>query len=206
LSDIKEVQTISIPDCDIVIGGFPCQGFSQANMNKSSDDDRNKLYLEFVRVVKDKKPLYFVAENVRGLVSMDKGAAIKRITNDFETLGYNVAYKVFNAADFGVPQNRNRVIIIGVCQDIFTGTFPFPIPTHSAKNNLLYLPHFTISQALKDIPEPDTPHNLINHIYSKYKVTDRNFIGHRMTDPNKPSPTIFNNGLIGKLAKITKSR
>lgn len=191
LEDIKDIDTTTIPECDIVIGGFPCQGFSLANRNRNISDERNKLYLEFVRVVEDKMPPYFVAENVRGLLSLEKGEAIKMIVEDFKNIGYEVDYRVFNAADFGVPQNRYRVIIIGVRKDIFIGNFPFPTPTHAKKPDFLHPKHISIGEALKDIPEPDDEHNLKNHIYSKYKVTNRNFTGHRRTDPNKPSPTIL---------------
>jgi len=191
LGDIKDIDTDTIPECDIVIGGFPCQGFSLANRNRDISDERNKLYLEFVRVVKNKMPSYFVAENVRGLLSLEKGEAIKMIVDDFKKIGYEVDYRVFNAADFGVPQNRYRVIIIGVRKNIFTENFPFPNPTHSKKPDFLHKKWISVGEALKDIPEPDSKHGLKNHIYSKYKVTNRNFTGHRRTDPDKPSPTIL---------------
>jgi len=191
LEDIKDINTDTIPDCDIVIGGFPCQGFSLANRNRDISDERNKLYLEFVRVVRDKMPSYFVAENVRGLLSLEKGEAIKMIVEDFKKIGYDVNYRVFNAADFGVPQNRYRVIIIGIRNDIFNGNFPFPTPTHAKKPDFLHEKWISIGEALKNTPEPDSEHNLKNHIYSKYKVTNRNFTGHRRTDPDKPSPTIL---------------
>ena len=201
LDDIRNIETNQIPDCEIVIGGFPCQGFSQANMKRDINDERNTLYREFVRVVKDKKPNYFVAENVRGLLSIDRGEVIKIIINDFENIGYKVSYQLFNAANFGVPQNRFRVIIVGIRNDIFTGFFPFPQATHSAKPSLLE-PNklITIGEALQLVPEPDEEHNLLNHIYSKYKVTDRNFIGHRKTDPDKPSPTILAKDTGGNVA------
>lgn len=200
LGNLIEMSTSQIPDCDVVIGGFPCQGFSQANMRKNLGDARNKLYLEFVRVVREKNPKFFVAENVRGLLSFDSGNVIKEIVKDFSDLGYKVDYRVFNAADFGVPQNRIRVIIIGIREDVFTGTFPFPVPTHAKNSNLLQDKWVTISEALKDIPEPDEPHELKNHVYSKYKVTNRNFTGHRKTDPNKPSPTVLAKDTGGNVA------
>ncbi len=200
LGSIVDIPASEIPDCDVVIGGFPCQGFSQANMKKSLGDERNKLYLEFVRVVREKNPKFFIAENVRGLVSFDNGNVIKDIVKNFSDLGYKVDYKVFNAADFGVPQNRFRVIIIGIREDIFVGNFPFPTPTHAQNSNLLQEKWVTISEALKDIPEPDESHELKNHVYSKYKVTDRNFTGHRKTDPNKPSPTVLAKDTGGNVA------
>ena len=191
LGDIRNVKAAEVPDCDIVIGGFPCQGFSQANMKRNLADLRNQLYLEFVRMVSEKQPKYFVAENVRGLLSMGNGEVIKSIVRDFEDVGYRVDYRVFNAADFGVPQNRFRVIIIGIREDVFEGNFPFPIETHSKNGDLLTKKWVTIGETLKNIPEPTDNHSLANHICSKYKVTDRNFTGHRRTDPDKPSPTIL---------------
>lgn len=198
LGDIKHIKSESIPDADVIIGGFPCQGFSQANLLRAAGDDRNKLYLEFLRIVKDKRPLVFLAENVRGILSLDKGNAIKKIISDFEKAGYRVAVKLFNMADYGVPQTRHRIIIAGIRQDLPKYIdFPFPEPTHikpGLVNGKIKKPWVTISDALRRLPDPDEPHNLPNHIYSKYKVTNRNFTGHRNTNPNKPSPTILARG------------
>ncbi len=200
LGDILDIPASQIPDCDVVIGGFPCQGFSRANMKKRKGDERNKLYLEFVRVVREKSPKFFFAENVRGLLSFDNGNVIKNITEDFSNLGYKVDYKVFNSANFGVPQNRFRIIIVGIREDVFSGTFPFPTATHAQKPDLIHKKWVSIGEALKYIPEPDEPNELKNHIYSKYKVTNRNFTGHRKTDPNKPSPTVLAKDTGGNVA------
>ncbi len=188
--DIGKVALDEIPDCDVVVGGFPCQGFSMANMLRSSEDERNKLYKQFYRVIKGKKPKYFIAENVRGILSLEGGEAIKRIVKDFTTAGYRVKYKAFNTADYGVPQSRIRVIIAGTRKDLpLTKDYQFPEPTHNKSNWV------SISKALEKIPDPESPNNkLKNHIYSKYKITDRNFTGHRITNPDKPSPTILARG------------
>lgn len=195
--NISSISSDTIPHCDVVIGGFPCQGFSQANLKRSNDDDRNQLYLEFLRIVTDKKPKYFVAENVRGILSLDGGNAIKKIIDDFKNAGYRIQYQLFNTADYGVPQTRYRVIIIGIRNDL-NHEYIFPTPTHispSKKNPLELKPWISISEALKDIQDPeDDNYNLKNHVYSQYKVTNRNFTGHRETDPNKPSPTILARG------------
>lgn len=195
--NISSIFSDTIPDCDVVIGGFPCQGFSQANLKRSNDDDRNQLYLEFLRIITDKKPKYFVAENVRGILSLDGGNAIKKIIDDFKNAGYRIQYQLFNTADYGVPQTRYRVIIIGIRNDL-NHEYIFPTPTHisPSKNNPLGLkPWVSISEALKDIQDPEEDdYNLKNHVYSQYKVTNRNFTGHRETDPNKPSPTILARG------------
>lgn len=188
--DISKVKIKEIPDCDVIVGGFPCQGFSMANMLRDSSDERNKLYKEFFRVIKVKAPKYFIAENVRGILSLDNGNVIKKIVKDFSSAGYRVKYKPFNTANFGVPQTRIRVIIAGTRKDLPEEMeFQFPENTHARDNWV------SIGNALKDIPEPENQKSkLKNHIYSKYKVTDRNFTGHRKTDPEKPSPTILARG------------
>jgi DNA (cytosine-5)-methyltransferase 1 len=198
--DIEDISSNEIPWGDVVVGGFPCQGFSQANLRRSSLDERNKLYIHFLRVITDKKPYYFLAENVRGILSLDKGAAINKILSDFEEAGYRVKHALFNTANYGVPQARWRVIIAGTRQDLpihFDYIFPQPTHTKRPPNNLLngFLEWVTIEEALKDIPEPsDKSETLPNHIYSKYKITNRNFTGHRRTNPKMPSPTILARG------------
>ncbi|HHX32679.1 MAG TPA: DNA cytosine methyltransferase [Mollicutes bacterium] len=112
--DITEIKSEEMPnDVDLVIGGFPCQGFSVANTKRSVKDERNFLYKEMLRVIKDKKPKFFVAENVKGILSIGKGKVFEMIKEDFETLGYKVDARILNAAEYGVPQARERVIIIG---------------------------------------------------------------------------------------------
>lgn len=195
-ANVADILSTDIPDCDVIIGGFPCQGFSQANLKRSTEDDRNQLYLEFLRIVKDKKPKFFVAENVRGILSLDNGNAIKQIIKDFSEAGYRLKYQLFNTADYGVPQTRYRVIIVGVRSDL-NFDYVFPSPTHISpkkKNSSNLNFWISISDALKDITEPEDEHTLKNHVYSQYKVTNRNFTGHRATDPNKPSPTILARG------------
>ena len=193
--DISQIDSADIPDCDVIIGGFPCQGFSLANQKRNVLDERNKLYLQYIRILKDKKPKFFVAENVKGILSLGHGEVIKAIINDFSKVGYNVTYKMLNAADYGVPQTRQRVIIVGVRKDLNV-KFEFPSPTHS-KGGKEGLPKWiTVAEALKGIPDPDGPDadKVPNNEYSRYKVNPRNFTGHRRTDPDKPSPTILARG------------
>ncbi len=187
-SDIEDVDLNTLPNADVIVGGFPCQGFSMANKSRSIDDERNKLYKYFVKVVATKKPKYFLAENVRGILSLEKGEAIKTIVNDFKKIGYDVQYQLFNMANYGVPQTRQRVIIAGTREDL-ENRFSFPLSTHTKDSWI------NIAEALSEIPEPLYENETIpNHIYSKYKITNRNFIGHRKTDPQKPSPTILARG------------
>lgn len=135
LGDITKISSNEIPnDFDVLLGGFPCQGFSIANIKRSMKDERNFLYKEMLRIIKDKQPKYFVAENVKGLLSMQKGKVIEMIVNDFQDLGYDVDYKLLRASDFGVPQNRERVFIIGNRLGLKN---PFPKKTHGEDEDLL---------------------------------------------------------------------
>lgn len=134
LGDITKISSEDIPNgADVIIGGFPCQGFSVANIKRSMEDKRNFLYREMLRIINDKKPKYFVAENVKGLISMENGGVIKMIVKDFENLGYKVDYKILNAAEYGIPQMRERVLIIG---NRLGKANPFPKVTHYIDNRL----------------------------------------------------------------------
>ena len=188
--DIKNIDISTLPDADVVVGGFPCQGFSQANRLRTLEDDRNQLYRFFYNTIKIKQPKYFIAENVKGILSLGKGEAIKQIVADFEAAGYITSVNLVNMADYGVPQTRQRVIIIGQRVDLGKELrFIFPQPTHSKTGEL---PKWvSIKEAIDHFPDPDKENNVLNHVYSAYKVEYRNFTGHRKTDPDKPSPTIL---------------
>jgi len=200
LKDIREISSDEIPKGDIVIGGFPCQGFSVANIKRNALDQRNLLYLELLRVIQDKKPNYFLAENVKGILSLEKGKVVSLILQDFDNAGYDVNFKVLNAADFGVPQKRERVIFIGVRKD-FPIKVDFPVPTHSDPKKLINTflkeqlkPWVTIGEALRDIPEPTPGTDIPNHTYSKYKLRFNGYLGHRMINPDQPAPTVTGRG------------
>ena len=135
--DIRKVKSSEIPnDIDVVIGGFPCQGFSIGNNKRSINDERNFLYLEMLRIIKDKKPKFFIAENVKGLLSLANGKVLKMILNDFKKIGYDVDYKLLNAAEYGIPQARERVIIMG---NRIGKKNVFPQKTHYINNRQLGL-------------------------------------------------------------------
>jgi DNA (cytosine-5)-methyltransferase 1 len=193
LENIFEIESAAIPECDIVIGGFPCQGFSVANVKRSIEDERNQLYRQLVRVVGDKKPRFFVAENVKGLLNLAGGEILKMILSDFIDIGYNVQVKLLNSADFGVPQHRHRVFFVGVRNDV-DFPFQFPAATHNVDGYGGLLPWVSVGEALAAIPDPDKPHNLTNHDYSKYKLRFNGYLGHRLVDPSKPAPTITARG------------
>lgn len=145
--DITKISSEVIPDNpDVVIGGFPCQGFSVANTKRSMEDKRNFLYKEMLRIIKDKKPKIFVAENVKGILSMEKGKVFEMIKEDFRELGYYVDHRVLNAAEYGVPQVRERVVIIG---SLLSSEIFFPTKTHYVGESILGLrPAVTTEQAI----------------------------------------------------------
>ncbi len=191
--DIRDILSEEIPDCDIVIGGFPCQGFSVANVKRNTSDERNTLYKELIRVINDKRPMFFVAENVKGILSLGKGGVFKMIMRDFSNLGYKVKYKLLNAADYGVPQTRQRVIIVGVREDV-EFEYVYPEPTHSKDGTDGKRKWVAIGEALSVFPDPDEYNDVINHTYSKYKLNINGYIGHRLLDPLKPAPTVTARG------------
>lgn len=199
LADVCSIPSGTIPDADVVLGGFPCQGFSVANIQRSPEDGRNDLYLEFVRVVSANQPRYFVAENVKGLLSLGGGEVLKTIIADFEACGYRVVYTVLNAADFGVPQRRERVFLLGVREDVRCDPDAFPPrPTHGERVNGAgdgRKPWVTVGEALAHLPEPESDHEIANHHdYSRYKLRFNGYLGHRRVDPAQPAPTITARG------------
>ena len=192
-SDIKDICPSTIPIADVVIGGFPCQGFSQANLLRATNDKRNQLYRFFYSIIKAKRPKFFIAENVKGILSLDSGKLIKKIKSDFDSAGYVSKVKLVNMADYGIPQTRQRIFIIGQRIDLGEQIlFQFPIPTHG--KNGKPIPWVSIKSAIGHYPEPSKSNSYLNHIHSNYKVEHRNFTGHRATDPKKPSPTILARG------------
>lgn len=142
--DVAKIDAANIPDADIMLGGFPCQGFSLSGPRKI-DDSRNVLYKHYVRIVQEKKPLMFVGENVKGLLTMGEGTIIEAIVDEFSKCDYNVFYKLLNAKDYAVPEDRERVIIVGFRKDLNIKNFEFPVPRNY---------RVTMREALKNIPEP----------------------------------------------------
>ena len=127
-ADVTTIDFNNTPDVDMVIGGFPCQSFSTVNPTKDTNDDRANLYKQIVRYLETKRPKYFICENVKGLLTLQKGAIIKKIVTDFQRVGYNVDFKLLKAVEYGIPQRRERVFIIGIRKDcVFNYRFPSAI-------------------------------------------------------------------------------
>lgn len=147
--DIRKVR--NFPKADVIVGGFPCPGFSEAGP-RLIDDERNFLYIHFIRAIIQAKPAVFVAENVKGMLTLGKGEVIKQISEDFAAAGYDVQYQLLNSRDYGVPQLRERVFIVGVRNDL-SFKYKYPQPTHGP--NLL--PYVTLRDAIGDLENNPGP-------------------------------------------------
>lgn len=129
--DITLIDEKDIPDHDILFGGFPCQPFSIIGQMKGMDDTRGTLFFDIARIIKEKKPKAFILENVKQLVGHDSGKTLKVIVQALKDIGYHVQYSVLNALDYGLPQKRERVVIVGHREPIM---FTFPTPEKPYKS------------------------------------------------------------------------
>lgn len=132
--DITKIEAKDIPDFDVLLGGFPCQPFSQAGLKKGFSDTRGTLFFEIERIIQEKRPKAFLLENVKQLRGHDKGRTLKVILEHIDALNYYVKAEVLRAGDFGVPQNRERIYIVGISKDYYDlpddYDFEFPTPTY----------------------------------------------------------------------------
>lgn len=145
--DIRKIK--QFPQADIVLGGPPCPGFSEAGP-RLVDDPRNFLYIHYIRCLIQVQPKFFIMENVKGMLTLGKGKVFEQIKQDFEAAGYRVYHKLVNARDYGVPQLRERVFLVGVREDI-DFDYKFPEPTHGNEDNLI--PYITLREAIGDLIE-----------------------------------------------------
>lgn len=183
------------PECDLLIGGFPCQGFSMANPYRSPGDQRNQLYLQILRILKQTRPRYFLLENVKGLLNMGgyatpadrkarRGRVFQVILQDLRDCGYIVHHRLFQMKLHGVPQKRERVIIVGVQCDIdWVPEWPEP--------NLHEEPR-TLRDAIGDLPLETDPD--IQHVGTQHKCKVTGYLGNRELKWDEPSPTITGRG------------
>lgn len=165
---------------DIVLGGFPCQDFSHSGKRRGFDSKRGTLYRAMSNTIVKTKPKVFLAENVKGLLTINDGSAIRQITQDFEEIGYHVTYKLLLTADFGVPQKRERVIIIGTRKDILP-KFNFNILSNQ---NTEWM---SVQQAIGDL-EDKNEGDVDNHFWSKAKKNKGQ--GNNAIKKERPAPTM----------------
>ena len=175
IADIKD-----FPKAELLIGGYPCQSFSMGGNRDPEKDPRTKLYLHFVRCLQKIKPKFFVAENVSGLKGLKGGAFFKEQFEEFERQGYIVTAKLLNARDYGVPQVRKRLLIVGVRREL-NSIFTFPEETHgkATKKKPHLLPYASHGEAIKDLPLWPTgefyerPHDPEGHMSWYYMSRNR---------------------------------
>jgi|TARA_Y100000034_G_scaffold134508_1_gene203132 DNA (cytosine-5)-methyltransferase 1 len=154
---ISDIPLNEIPPCIGIIGGPPCQSWSEAGAQRGINDSRGKLFYDFIRILKDKKPYFFLAENVSGMLAAKHRVALSNIISSFEDFGYHVYFKLLNAKYFNVPQDRKRVIFIGFRKDLRV-EFSFP------KENLNYP---TLKDSIWDLRKNATPAILKNKTNGK---------------------------------------
>ena len=183
--DITQIESNSIPDFDVLLGGFPCQPFSSAGLKKGFADTRGTLFFEIERIMKDKRPKVFLLENVKQLRSHDRGRTLKVILNHIESLDYYVKYEILRAGDFGVPQNRERTYIVGFDKHYYNlpedYDFQFPTPTFEKTR---------IGNILED--DVDDRYTLTDTIWNGFQRRKQNNInrgagfGYCLFDENSP--------------------
>jgi DNA (cytosine-5)-methyltransferase 1 len=208
LDDINNLKGKDLPPHDIITGGFPCQGFSVANLYRKVSDERNHLYLQMSRVISESLPKYFLAENVPGILSLGGGEVVKVIDKEFSNIGkkqghpgYDVKRTLILSSNYGVPQNRKRVYWLGVSKTIDKNirkkvilSFPPPVTNSKDSNsNSITKKWLTLKDAIGDLPK-NFNDSIPNHHGTKHKVKLNGYIGNRILDWDKPGPTIVGRG------------
>lgn len=181
--DIKQVDENDVPDHDILLAGFPCQPFSQAGLKKGFTDTRGTLFFDIERILIAKQPKAFLLENVKQLKGHNKGETFKTIIDHLTNAGYKVFYEILRAKDFGVPQNRERIYIVGFLDHSIN--FEFPKPTNLPTR---------VGDILDDVVD------------EKYTISDKLWTGHkRRKELNKLNGKGFGYGLFNKDSAYTNT-
>ncbi len=185
--DITQINEKDIPDHDILVGGFPCQAFSLAGKKKGFEDTRGTMFFEIARILKEKKPKAFLLENVKNLVNHDNGNTFKVITNTLDELGYEVYPMIFKAKDFGVPQNRERIYIVGFNRQKVLNYLDFKAPACTNSKT-----------RVGDILEKE--------VDEKYTISDKLWQGHQARkEKNKQAGKGFGYSLFTKNSPYTST-
>ena len=193
IENIDPENDKSIPECDLILGGFPCQDFSSVWKQPGLDGDRGNLYKNYLRFIAAKKPKAFVAENVKGLLTANRGKAIKQIVEDFSNIspGYMIKIQLYNFAEYGVPQFRERVIIVGIRLDQ-EFNFVHPGPTHGPRGEK---PYITAGQALEGVENVEYNNEHMNIAEKTKQLLNLIPEGGNFTDVPKDNP-LYVKGMI----------
>lgn len=143
-ADVRTITGSEVPDCDGIIGGPPCQSWSEGGRQRGIDDPRGQLFLDYIRIVREKKPKFFLIENVQGILEEKHKPALDGFISRLVEAGYNVTYRLLNAADYRIPQDRFRVFFVGIRNDL-NNRYEFPEPVDS--------PRIILRRAIGDITE-----------------------------------------------------
>lgn len=168
--DIRNIKESDFPDeIDGIIGGPPCQSWSEAGTLRGIEDERGKLFYDYIRILKEKQPKFFLAENVSGMLANRHSEAVKNIVKQFDDCGYDVTINLVNAADYGVPQDRKRVFYIGFRKDLHI-QFEFPKPTTPSKKDKL-----TFRDAIGDLAGKEVPALPKNKTNGKLEIPNHEY-------------------------------
>jgi len=166
---ITEISSSEIPECIGIIGGPPCQSWSEAGSLKGIDDDRGKLFFEYIRILQNKKPKFFLAENVSGMLADRHSIAVENILSMFKKSGYDVSLTLANASDYGVPQDRKRVFYIGFRSDLGIN-YQFPKPTTKDNESKI-----TLKDSIGDLSATAVPAQPKNKTNRELKVLNHEY-------------------------------
>ena len=187
---ITLINESDVPDCDGIIGGPPCQSWSEAGSRRGIEDKRGQLFFDFIRILEAKKPSFFLAENVSGMLAPRHKDALENIKNTFLEAGYDLHFKLLNAADFGIAQDRKRVIFIGFRSDLnvdYSFTEPTQEPKH-LEDIIKDLEHNAVPALNKSKPNPDV--EIANHEYMTGGFSSMYMSRNRVRAWDEPSFTI----------------
>lgn len=196
-ADIQSIKEETIPEHDLLIGGFPCQSFSTVNPTKDPYDERANLYKEMIRVLKYHQPKFFIAENVRGFMTLHKGAIFKRVCDEFEKAGYQLSTKLINSANYGIPQKRERVFIVGIRKDLGK-SYEFPKETHDIEGKDDKQPWVPLKAVIDSLIPEDPKYYFSERAVQGMKNAKKNMKRGLWQDLEKPCLTITSH-----LAKVS---
>ena len=188
---IKKIASSKIPQCDGLIGGPPCQSWSEAGTLKGIEDKRGQLFFEYIRVLRDKKPIFFLAENVSGMLASRHQNALENLKDLFATSGYKLSWALLNAVDYGVPQDRKRVFFVGIRTD---WDFEFIFPKALTKKHALRDQIFDLQDSVLPAHEKQKTNGLAcsvpNHEYMTGGFSSIYMSRNRVRSWSEPSYTI----------------
>lgn len=214
--DIRQFSADVFPDCDGIIGGPPCQSWSEAGALRGINDERGQLFFDYIRILKAKQPKFFVAENVSGMLAKRHDSAVQNILKMFEQAGYYVFIKLLDAYDYGLAQNRKRVFYVGFRHDLNITNFEFPKPVPDEKKKNLHDVIFDLKEtaipAIKNNKTNGDDCYILNHEYFVGSYSPIYMSRNRVRSWHEPSFTIQASGRQApqhpqapKMTKVTKN-